>query len=73
MNEHAFLAEQFEQNRTAYERSSSVDAAISAGVGRVVQESVSMIYPDRGASGWIPMYPSAREGWIATAETLQDR
>ena len=26
----------------------------------------------RGASGWIPMYPSAREGWIATAEALQD-
>ncbi|HEY0739491.1 MAG TPA: NAD(P)-dependent oxidoreductase [Herpetosiphonaceae bacterium] len=29
-----------------------VDAAIAAGVGRVVQESVSMIYPDRGAA-WI--------------------
>ena len=26
----------------------------------------------RGASGWIPMYPSAREGWIATAEALQN-
>lgn len=29
-----------------------VDAAIAAGVSRVVQESVSMIYPDRGAA-WI--------------------
>ncbi len=29
-----------------------VNAAIAAGVGRVVQESVSMIYPDRGAA-WI--------------------
>jgi nucleoside-diphosphate-sugar epimerase len=29
-----------------------VDAAIAAGVARVVQESVSMIYPDRGAA-WI--------------------
>jgi nucleoside-diphosphate-sugar epimerase len=29
-----------------------VDAAIAASVGRVVQESVSMIYPDRGAA-WI--------------------
>jgi nucleoside-diphosphate-sugar epimerase len=29
-----------------------VDAAIAAGVGRVVQESVSMVYPDRGAA-WI--------------------
>lgn len=29
-----------------------VDAALAAGVGRVVQESVSMIYPDRGEA-WI--------------------
>jgi nucleoside-diphosphate-sugar epimerase len=29
-----------------------IDAAIAAGVERVVQESVSMIYPDRG-DGWI--------------------
>jgi nucleoside-diphosphate-sugar epimerase len=29
-----------------------IDAAITASVGRVVQESVSMIYPDRGAA-WI--------------------
>jgi nucleoside-diphosphate-sugar epimerase len=28
------------------------DAALAAGVGRVVQESVSMVYPDRG-SNWI--------------------
>ena len=26
----------------------------------------------RGASGWTPMYPGAHEGWIATAEALQD-
>lgn len=25
----------------------------------------------REASGWTPMYPSAREGWIATAEALE--
>lgn len=29
-----------------------VDAALDAGVGRVLQESVSMVYPDRGAE-WI--------------------
>ena len=29
-----------------------VDAALAAGVGRLVQESVSMVYPDRG-SAWI--------------------
>jgi nucleoside-diphosphate-sugar epimerase len=29
-----------------------VDAALAAGAGRVIQESVSMIYPDRGAE-WI--------------------
>jgi nucleoside-diphosphate-sugar epimerase len=27
----------------------------------------------REASGWRPMYPSARQGWIATAEALQRR
>jgi nucleoside-diphosphate-sugar epimerase len=27
----------------------------------------------REASGWTPMYPSAREGWIATAEVLEKR
>jgi nucleoside-diphosphate-sugar epimerase len=27
----------------------------------------------RTASGWTPMYPSAREGWIATAQALQGR
>ena len=25
------------------------------------------------ASGWTPMYPSAREGWIATAQVLEER
>jgi hypothetical protein len=25
----------------------------------------------RTASGWAPMYPSARDGWIATAEALE--
>jgi nucleoside-diphosphate-sugar epimerase len=29
-----------------------VDAALAAGVGRVVQESIAMVYPDRGAE-WI--------------------
>lgn len=27
----------------------------------------------RAASGWTPMYPSAREGWSATAHTLERR
>ncbi len=27
----------------------------------------------REASGWTPMYPSARQGWIATAEALERR
>jgi nucleoside-diphosphate-sugar epimerase len=27
----------------------------------------------REASGWMPMYPSARQGWIATAEALERR
>jgi hypothetical protein len=26
----------------------------------------------RAATGWAPRYPSAREGWIATAEALSD-
>jgi nucleoside-diphosphate-sugar epimerase len=25
----------------------------------------------RAASGWMPMYPSAREGWVATAQALE--
>jgi hypothetical protein len=42
-----------------------VDAALAAGAGRVVQESVSMLYPDRGSS-WIDedvpidLFPMAR-------------
>jgi nucleoside-diphosphate-sugar epimerase len=49
-----------------------VDAALAAGVGRVVQESVSMLYPDRGSS-WIdedvPVdeYPLARANIAAEA------
>ncbi len=27
----------------------------------------------RAASGWTPMYPSVREGWLATAEALEKR
>lgn len=27
----------------------------------------------REASGWTPMYPSAQQGWIATAEALEGR
>jgi nucleoside-diphosphate-sugar epimerase len=27
----------------------------------------------RAATGWVPRYPSAREGWIATAAALKDR
>ena len=27
----------------------------------------------RKASGWAPIYPSAREGWIATAKVLEQR
>ena len=53
-----------------------VDAALAAGVGRLVQESVSMIYPDRGDQ-WIDesvepdLYPFAR-GNLA-AETSAGR
>lgn len=49
-----------------------VDAAIAAGVGRVVQESVSMLYPDRGAE-WIDesvatdLFPMARANLAAEA------
>jgi nucleoside-diphosphate-sugar epimerase len=49
-----------------------VDAAIAAGVARVVQESVSMLYPDRG-SEWIDedvptdTYPMARPNLAAEA------
>jgi nucleoside-diphosphate-sugar epimerase len=49
-----------------------VDAAIAAGVERVVQESVSMLYPDRGAE-WIDEdvpadpYPIARANLAAEA------
>ncbi|HSK96210.1 MAG TPA: NAD(P)-dependent oxidoreductase [Euzebyales bacterium] len=49
-----------------------VDAAIAAGVGRVVQESVCMLYPDRGAE-WIDervptdTYPMARANLAAEA------
>jgi nucleoside-diphosphate-sugar epimerase len=49
-----------------------VDAALAAGVGRFVQESVSMLYPDRGAA-WIDesvphdVYPMARGNLAAEA------
>jgi nucleoside-diphosphate-sugar epimerase len=49
-----------------------VDAALAAGVGRVVQESVSMLYRDQGA-GWvdeeapIDRYPMARGNLAAEA------
>jgi nucleoside-diphosphate-sugar epimerase len=49
-----------------------VDAALAAGVGRVVQESVSMLYRDQGAS-WvdedapIDRYPMARGNLAAEA------
>jgi hypothetical protein len=50
-----------------------VDVALSAGVGRVVQESVCMLYPDRG-SDWIDenvpvdTYPIARANLAAEAD-----
>jgi len=56
-----------------------VDAAIEAGVSRVVQESVSMLYRDRGDAWidedppWAAICPSAREGWMATAKALKQR
>lgn len=49
-----------------------VDAALSAGVGRVVQESVCMLYPD-GGSSWIDedappdVFPIARANLAAEA------
>jgi nucleoside-diphosphate-sugar epimerase len=49
-----------------------VDAAMAAGVGRVLQESVSMLYPDRG-SDWIDehvptdRFPMARANLAAEA------
>jgi nucleoside-diphosphate-sugar epimerase len=49
-----------------------VDAALDAGVGRVVQESVVMLYPDGGA-GWIDedvpaeAFPIARGNLAAEA------
>lgn len=51
-----------------------VDAALAAGVPRLVQESVSMIYPDRGTE-WIDEhvepdpYPAARGNLAAEANT----
>ena len=51
-----------------------VDAALDAGVDRVVQESVSMLYPDRGAE-WIDesvptdRYPMARANLAAEANS----
>jgi nucleoside-diphosphate-sugar epimerase len=53
-----------------------VDAAVSAGVDRFVQESVSMLYPDRG-SEWIDenvpvdTYPMARANLAAEASTVR--
>ena len=62
-----------ENDRVRTDGSSAVvDAAIGAGVGRVVQESVSMLYPDRGAQ-WIDedvlpdQYPMARANLAAEA------
>ncbi|HKY69113.1 MAG TPA: NAD(P)-dependent oxidoreductase, partial [Acidimicrobiales bacterium] len=49
-----------------------VDAAVAAGVGRLVQESVAMVYPDRGAE-WIDedvapdRYPMAEGNLAAEA------
>lgn len=49
-----------------------VDAALSAGVGRLVQESVSMVYPDRG-NEWIDedvqpdRYPNTKGNLAAEA------
>ncbi|HLM63102.1 MAG TPA: NAD(P)-dependent oxidoreductase [Acidimicrobiales bacterium] len=55
-----------------------VDAALAAGADRVVQESVSMLYPDRGAE-WIDetvptdRYPMARANLAAEANTQRFR
>src|SRR4051812_33671508 len=53
-----------------------VDAAIAAGVPRLVQESVSMVYPDRG-DAWIDEdvepdpYPNARGNLGAEASAMR--
>ena len=53
-----------------------VDAALAAGVPRVVQESVSMVYPDRGDE-WISEdvepdpYPNARGNLAAEASAVR--
>lgn len=53
-----------------------VDAAVAAGVPRLVQESVSMIYPDRGGA-WIDEdvepdpYPNARGNLAAEASAAR--
>src|SRR4051794_1685019 len=53
-----------------------VDAAIAAGVPRLVQESVSMVYPDRG-DAWIDEevepdpYPNARGNLAAEANATR--
>jgi nucleoside-diphosphate-sugar epimerase len=57
---------------------SVVDAALSAGVPRLVQESVSMVYPDRG-DAWIDEdvepdpYPNARGNLAAEASARRFR
>ncbi|MFI6515634.1 NAD-dependent epimerase/dehydratase family protein [Spirillospora sp. NPDC050679] len=70
-----FLSERAwrENHRVRTEGSTAVvDAAMAAGVRRVVQESVSMIYPDRGAE-WIDesvpadSFPRARSNLAAEA------
>src|SRR5450755_1198628 len=62
-----------ENDRVRTEGSAAVvDASIAAGVGRLAQESVSMLYPDRGAE-WIDedvptdCYPMARANLAAEA------
>lgn len=53
-----------------------VDAALAAGVPRLVQESVSMVYPDRG-DGWIDEdvepdpYPNTRGNLAAEASAMR--
>ena len=56
--------------------SAVVDAALAAGVPRLVQESVSMVYPDRGVA-WIDEdvapdpYPNARANLAAEASAAR--
>jgi nucleoside-diphosphate-sugar epimerase len=64
-----------ENDRVRKEGSSAIiDAALAAGVPRVVQESVSMIYPDRG-DAWITEecppdnFPMAEGNLVAEANT----